>query len=413
MTTYPGLPSYVRANSDVSLDSTKAAERNLIEGKVQHEALAFFMWVAEHHGDDNLEDTFEMLRDADPDAGKGYRKLPERGSFLSATVALALLVDLGPIAAHLNDGKVSRQRINGFIRLWARHTQVDLVKMLPRKGPNQLCQFCDLYNVSQEDLALKVASDDDLAAYQVFAQEGPYLMEDALSHIAYDPLSAIRAQHDEGAMVISHDEMRLRFRNQITAFHEHSGQINPNKPTRLQPSSYIHFEEIQSLDHKLRVFPGYLPLLREETLDMASRFGFYATLDLTFDAEQLNLLKQLLDDFKASGAPMADVIVPIMSYQGFGKANYLNETPEHRHALYRSLLVELAAAVGDDPYSQSHHNKLFILNHLILQEPRDALEKVCDSPSKWHAMYRATQDSKYLNHLSTRIDAVFSQDLGL
>lgn len=418
MSTYPGLPSYVRVHSDVSLDFKNLAYTHLVKGEIQQEAREFLLWVMEHHGIDDLSSTFEQLRAADPRLGQSAPKMQGEGDFFAGTLALAALEDLTPFA-HLID-KADSKKVTNFLTAWAPAVDMDIVHLLKGKGDLPLKAFCELYDMDSEQLAIKVVADDCVAGYDVIAKESSKDIESALSHFPYDPLTAIRSHIGHQPGIISRVELRHRFKNQVVMINGDDGAIDPAKPVILRPGVAFSWESIGTLDQKLRVFPDYLPMLREDLIELATDLSFYAGLAKVHTTEQLQVVAQIMDDFIRSGAPKADLLMAgVVNFSGFGKTKYLELSPEYRESLYPQLLVDSLSGIADrlqhkdDPLAQSHHNELFQLQRMIRKEPMETLEALCTQPSQWHGLYLATSDRKYLKHLCGRIESVFSSDLGL
>ncbi|AXH59557.1 hypothetical protein [Pseudomonas amygdali] len=418
MSTYPGLPSYVRVGSDVSLDFKNLAYIHLVEGEIQQEARDFLLWVMEHHGVDDLSATFERLRAADPRLGESAPKLQGEGDFFAGTLALAALKDIAPFA-HIIE-QADTDKVRRYLMAWGPAVDVDVVQLLKGKGDLPLKAFCELYDMDSEQLAIKVVADDCVAGYDVIAKESPKDIESALSHFPYNPLTAIRSHIGHQPGIISRIELRHRFKNQVVMINGDDGAIDPSKPVVLRPGVPFNWESIGALDQKLRVFPGYLPMLREDAIELAADLSFYASLAKVHTAEQLQVIAKLMEDFMVAGVPSVDLLMAgIMNFAGYGTKKYLELAPEYRESLYPKLLLDSLSSIADslqitgDQLAQCHRNKLFQLQKLIDKDTTRTLEALCTQPAQWHGLYLATGDRKYLKHLSGRIESVFSSDLGL
>lgn len=418
MSTYPGLPSYVRVESDVNLDFKNLAYTHLVKGEIQREAREYLLWVMEHHGVDDLSATFDRLRATDPRLGQSVPKLQGEGDFFAGTLALVALEDLTPFA-HLIE-KVDSDKVAKYIKTWAPAVDIDVLRLLRGKGDLPLKVFCELYDTDAGQLAIKAVADDCVEGYDIVSKESPKDVEWALSHLPYDPLTAIRSFVGHLPELISRKELRLRFKNQLVMINGDEGAIDPKKPIILKPGVPFSWEAMSTLDQKLSVFPGYLTMLREELIELAGEMSFYASLAKMHTPDQLQIVAQAMDDFIAAGVPKADLLMAgVMNFFGYGTTNYLNLTPAYRESLYPQLLVDALSHISDrlqcvgDPLAQCDHNKLFQLERIVRTESIESLEALCTQPSHWHGLYLATNDRKYLKYLSGRIESVFSSDLGL
>ena len=415
------LPSYARPGEQVIFN-----KETLRTGKLQNEAMAYFKWVSQQVAPEDLKEAFRALITQYPGAKEAQGEFALKDNFLNTTVALALLKDIGPLAPYITNDNVPLGTVSSLIKDLSAGLDVDVVDQLTRKGDLDLKMFCKLYSVSGDDLAIKAVADDNAHALYLIRVELPDSAYKALARFPYNPLSGIRADLGKPAGEIPFDEMDRRIRNQYSAFYQHEQLINPNKPVVLQPLQGVEHEVLGAIDHQLRAFPDYLYTLKTHQDTYLTYFGSNTRQIKSMEADQLQLMSNLIDDMEKAGISRIDILMKgVLNLSPYSEgldwkqppkereAIYKAMTAEQRQAMYLPMLIENAAHCGDDPDGWQNQPKLLQLNHFLRKEPIEALEALCTTPSHWNALYRVTGDRRYVAKLGERMDKVFGEDLGL
>lgn len=416
------LPSYAQPHRMVMLD-----EATLATGHIQEEATHFFTRVAQAAAQGEVKKAFQVIIDDHPDVKTVRPFYGIKDNFLIATVALALLKDIGPLAPYITNDNVPLGRVSSLLRDFAEGLEIDLVGQLTRKGELDLPMFCVVYSVSIEDIARKTVLEDNPLAFDAILEEDPALAFKVLASVPYDPLSAIRFHISGEVGAVNAQEANARISDQYTRLYSDRRQmINPAKPSTLQPGGKLGFEALDAVDHQLRLLPGYRSTLHTYQDELLEAFSFDARQATSFNANQLKLIETLIDDMEAAGISRVDILMKgILNFECERddllmkvprdklKERYLAMSQDERKGMYLPMLVERSAYFGDRPEFWQAQPTLIHLNNFIRKEPIEQLEALCVTSSHWHALYRATGDRKYVAKLGDRSERVLSEDLGL
>lgn len=416
------LPSYAQPHGKVMLNQS-----TLAGGSIQEEAIRFFTRVAQQGAPEEIKKAFQAIIDDHPDFRRVRPFYDIQDNFLIATVALALLKDIGPLAPYITNDNVLLGSVSNLLKDFAEGIEIDLVGQLTRKGELELQMFCMVYSVSIEDIARKTVLEDNPLAFDAIHEADPALASKVLASVPYDPLSAIRFHFSGEAGAVKKQEMNARISDQYTRLYSDRRQMmNPAKPSTLQPGGKLGFEALDIVDHQLRLLPGYRSTLHTYQDEFLEAFSFDARQATSFNANQLKLIATLIDDMETAGITRVDILMKgILNFECTRddllvkvprdtlKDRYLVMSQDERKALYLPMLVERAAYFGDRPETWQAQPTLIHLNHFIRKEPIEQLEALCTTSSHWNALYRATGDRKYVAKLGDRSERVLSEDLGL
>ncbi|AXH60397.1 hypothetical protein PLA107_030490 (plasmid) [Pseudomonas amygdali pv. lachrymans str. M301315] len=417
-----GLPSYTQPYKNVTLD-----QATLSKGHLQEEAIRFFTHVAQKVAPGEIKQAFQAIIDDYPGVKHARPFYAVEDNFLIATVALALLKDIGPLAPYIINDYVPLGAVSDLLKGFADGIEIDLVDQLTRKGELDLKMFCMVYSIRLEDLTIKTVLDDNPQAFDAILQEQPDLAYKVLACVPYDPLSSIRCHLTGQPGKIPLFEMKARIDTQYTAIRSQNRQFyDPNKPSVLQPEKGLSCKMLEAVDLQLRILPGYLITLKDHQDELLESFGYESRQSMGIDSERMKLIFRLSEDFEEAGVSRVDILMKgVMNFQPAAvdphqdtpldelEARYLAKTQDERQALYLPMLIESSAHFGDFPDSWQAQPKLLHLNHFIRKEPIDQLEALCTTSSHWNALYRATGDRKYVAKLGDRSERVLSEDLGL
>lgn len=302
------------------------------------------------------------------------------------------------------------------------HKPVDVLTLYKMAGLKDTTDFCALFNIHAEELALVIVLADDLEAAQLLTHEiweAKWMIDhltNAICRLPFNPLSRIGGwRYPEGRVPDS--ELSLRYANQTGMFRdpEDYAMYSANQPLAYGPGVRLQMRFIAGVEHGLRMLPGlddFLSKNRDECANLL--FSRIKSNNRALSPELLKLAIEMTTRLVNIGMDKADLLFthtlerPRAWFDEYQRGGF-NHLPRVARC---EALVDSMIKVNKTRHNTPTTYDIFKI--LLMLESMEDLINACDTDEKRRAVHDILPDYRLVESMTPngREDLLHS-DLGL